>query len=119
MTDNELLETLHNERIKFTKSDKALMQSYVDELVRRGVYPAESHGRPAMTMVDFWGVEWHVFKGLCSCPYCQADLRDHEEGAPFKREIAIIENDRASRFQCPDCGATWSREAQDGLRKLL
>lgn len=46
-----------------------------------------------------------------NCPHCGADLRDHRVGAPYKRELAIVENDYVSYFLCPDCPGRWERDS--------
>lgn len=45
------------------------------------------------------------------CPHCKADLRDHKNGVPFKRSIAVYsrEQDRTAHWKCPDCEGTWDR----------
>lgn len=107
-----LLDMLDKERSKFTKSDKDLMHSMIDELVARGVYPDQKDKRnDPYTMVDGWGAYWHQWKGILNCPHCNADLRDHKAGVPFKREIGLYDRgrDRTTAYQCPDCGKEWPR----------
>lgn len=46
-----------------------------------------------------------------ACPHCKADLRDHVNGPPFKREIGQYDRDRdrTVAWVCPDCGKDWPR----------
>ncbi len=60
-------------------------------------------------MAEFWGEDWAIFKGPLECPHCHADLRDHENGPPFKREIGIDINDRIAYWRCPDCSQNFER----------
>lgn len=111
-----ILEQLREERNKYTQSDKEKMQKLIDELVASGVYPQstpamEKHGYTHLTMVESWGADWHEWRREFSCPKCGADLRDHEAGPPFKREIGIYDQyrDRTVAWQCPDCEHQWPR----------
>jgi hypothetical protein len=111
-----ILACLKEEREKFARSDKDRMQKLINELVALGVYPEstpamEKHGYSHLTMVESWGADWHQYRGDLSCPKCGADLRDHETGPPFKREIGIYDQfrDRTVAWQCPDCDHQWPR----------
>lgn len=115
ITDDELLEALKGERELFTRSNKAMIKAMIDELIRRKVYPESTpEGNPndIYGMVNGWGAYWHVWKGSLECPHCKADLRDHEAGPPFIRQIGISDRglDRITGWQCPDCNGTWARE---------
>lgn len=93
--------------------DQVKMEALVAELVDRGEYPAKNHtGKyDAKKMVDMYGALWHMYSRPHECPECDADLRDHENGAPYKREISIYSRvgDCTIAFQCPDCNCTWRR----------
>lgn len=111
-----ILEQLREEREKYTRSDKTKMQQLIDMLVASGVYPQstpamEEHNYTHLTMVECWGVDWHEWRGELSCPKCGADLRNHESGPPFKREIGIYDQfrDCTVAWQCPDCDHQWKR----------
>lgn len=107
MNAEQLLEELKTEREKYTRSDKAKMESLCQSLVDLGVYPAVSKiNLSALKMVEGWGVHWHKWSGPTHCRHCNSDLRDHECGPPFKRELGVTVNDRTSHFLCPDCGKT-------------
>jgi hypothetical protein len=110
--DDTLLQLVREEREKFTRRDTKLLHILIDELIKRGVYPAQSKtGNSIYAMVDGWGAYWHIWNSPLNCPSCNADLRDHEHGPPGKREIAIYDRmlDRTVAFRCPDCGHEWSR----------
>lgn len=110
--DDALLELVKEERERFSRRDKKLLHAMIDELVRRGVYPAETKtDNDIYTMVDGWGAYWHIWNSPLNCPNCNTDLRDHNGGPPFKREIAIYDRglDRTVAFRCPDCNHEWSR----------
>lgn len=99
-----LLDQLKEERDKYTRSDKAVMQRLCDELETLGVYKPNNYGYTSLQMVEGWGVDWHEYRGKLECPHCKADLRD-QRGPPFKREIGIYDRglDRTMCFICPDC----------------
>lgn len=114
--DNEqLLATLSNVRLPawvpgdpFHIRDEQLYRSLIAELVRRGVYPAETvPGNPndLHAMVDGYGAYWYRWTEPFACPHCKADLRDHSIGPPFRRWIASYDRDRdtTTSFWCPDC----------------
>lgn len=114
-----LLDRLDEEKRQFSKADAAVVRSLLEELVRRGEYrepigtPHEV--RPFVPLasiekaVDNYGARWHRFRAPHECPKCKADLRDHWNGPPFKREVAHVAYDRISEWSCPDCGKTWPR----------
>jgi len=91
--------------------EKIKLDVIIQELVDRSEYPAtDKSGRyPAQKMVDMYGALWHMYRGPHNCPHCDADLRDHENGVPYKREIGIYTNDLTVAWQCPDCEHTWAR----------
>ena len=72
MTDSELeviLAKLEAERVKFTKADKGFMQKLIDRLVEECVYPASTptmvkQGYTHLKMVECWGSDWHLWRGL-------------------------------------------------------
>jgi len=104
--DSNLLELLEMERGKFTTSDESVMESLIDELVNRGVYPSKTiSGISILEMVKSWGVYWYKYDEPLECPYCGVDLRDLKNGPPFKREIAMSDFflDRVVDYVCPDC----------------
>lgn len=108
LSDDDLLDELDDERQKFTAADSNVMRRMVDELIRRGVYPAETvEGNPnnVFTMVEGYGAYWHVWRPPFECPHCKADLRDHRTGPPFKREVGMYDDvkDCTTGFICPDC----------------
>ena len=82
-------------------SDEKRIDALIKMLIALGEYPKETiRGNPnaVRQMVSGWGAYWHKWKDPLSCPHCDADLRDHETGPPFKREIQT-----SSGFICPDC----------------
>lgn len=88
--------------------DETKMQRMVDQLIARGVYPAETvPGNPntVLGMVKGWGARWYQWREPHACPHCNADLRDRRTGPPFKREIGQYDrgSDRTTGFFCPDC----------------
>lgn len=112
LTDDALLAVLSDERSKFTQADDKAMKVMIDELVRRGVYPSqEGKTNDVYSMVSGWGAYWHQWTGPMNCPSCNADLRDHKNGPPFKREIGLYDQgrDRTVALRCPDCSVTWAR----------
>jgi hypothetical protein len=113
-SDLTLLQLLDQERNLFVLSDKTFMQTIVDELIRRKVYPEDTvEGNPnsVFTMVEGWGAYWNVWKGILICPHCNADLRDYKMGPPGLRQIGVIDRglDKISYWICPDCKGTWGR----------
>lgn len=109
MNTDQLLQEVDQERRKFTSCDKDKLANLVQQLVDAGVYPAISKiGEPALKMVEGWGARWHEWREPLECPCCHSDLRSHEHGPPFKREIGMYsrEQDRTTSFVCPDCGGT-------------
>jgi hypothetical protein len=112
MNAMELIDALKAERAKFTKADKDVMQGYIDALIECGEYPAEltpvmaKQGTTHLRMVEGYGADWHRYSGPLECRHCKADLRNHESGPPFKREIGISDRllDRITGYKCPDCG---------------
>ena len=113
-----LLDRLDDERRKFSNADDVVIRSLVEELVRRDEY-REPIGTPhevkpfvplesICKAVWGYGARWHRYREPLCCPLCQADLRDHENGPPFKREIGRIERDRVAGWNCPDCGKAFS-----------
>ena len=118
-SDLEILEELDAERSKFTTSDDVVLNSLIEELIKRGVYPAETiEGNPntIFQMVEGWGPYWftwdHAEKGTLTCPHCKKDLRDLRCGPPFLTVIGMVDRDRVriTYWQCPECGKTWKRE---------
>jgi hypothetical protein len=103
-----LLKALKEERELFTKSDVDLMLHYIDILISRGEYPETTPyieaGHTHLSLVEGWGVDWYIFKGILECPHCKADLRS-PSGPPFKREIYVKDGRgmAPSYLQCPDC----------------
>jgi hypothetical protein len=123
--DSALLDALDEERGKFDRADRIRMMHMVTELIARGVYPTETvPGNPntVSTMVDGYGARWFLWREPLRCPHCGADLREHVTGPPYKREIAMYdqEADVTTGFFCPDCqlnlraGATaWKRLVEE------
>lgn len=110
--DAKLLELLDHERELFTFCDERILHLFVDELIRRNVYPIDTvPGNPntVYVMVQGWGSDWYLWKEPLECPHCKADLRCHRTGPPFKREIGHVSEDRMSHYSCPDCKGTWPR----------
>ncbi len=103
----DLLEDVRKERLKFTLADNSNLNKLVAELVAIGEYPAESKmGVPAQKMVQYYGAYWHKYKEPFECRHCKGELRDLENGPPFKLEIGMIENDSCAFFFCPHCRET-------------
>ena len=113
-----LLDRLDDERRRFSNADDTVIRSLVEELVRRGEY-REPIGTPhevkpfvplesILRAVEHYGARWHRYREPLRCPLCLTDLRDHENGPPFKREIGRIERDRVAGWNCPDCGKAFS-----------
>lgn len=131
-----LLDRLDEERRQFSNADDAVIRSLVEELVRRDEYreptptPLASEGagvpgfgtphevKPFVPLESIlkavwgYGARWHRFREPQECPKCRANLRDHDNGPPFKREVGRVENDRITEWSCPDCGATWPRRLE-------
>ena len=114
-----LLDRLDEERSKFSNANEAVMVKIVEELVRRDEY-REPIGTPhevkhfvplesILKAVWGYGARWHRYREPLRCPLCLTDLRDHENGPPFKREIGRIERDRVAGWNCPDCGKEMSK----------
>jgi hypothetical protein len=102
----QLLAELKDEREKYTKADDAKMKRLCDRLVELGHYPAKTlMDRDPLSMVESYGVDWNVWQEPLTCQHCNADMRDHVHGPPFKREIGQydIGEDRTVALQCPDC----------------
>lgn len=103
-----LLSALRVERQKSNGSAK--LGRMVKKLVEEGVYPPQSKmGYSALRMVEYWGENWHEYAEPHNCPGCNADLRDLENGAPFKKEIALSDGDSVYAWKCPDCTHVWLR----------
>lgn len=99
-----LLKAMDDERSKFTRSDKEKMQLMVNELVARRIYPRVSgNNLTPLEMVECYGAYWFEWREPLNCPACNADWRDLEHGAPFKREIGISDGDSVHTWKCPDC----------------
>lgn len=113
-----LLMALGLERNKFTSSNKVSMQNIIDVLVAIEAYPKTTPTMEKMkythlTMVEGWGENCFEWKGTLECPHCKADLRNHESGPPFKREMGMEVKgfyDGVAYFKCPDCGGNFSRQ---------
>lgn len=106
MTDEELLQELHEERNRPGPPNLPRMRELVDQLVQRGVYLEKSlSGNTALQMVEGWGAYWHVWREPFECPHCKRDIRDHKSGPPFKLEVGIYDRDldRTTHFLCPYC----------------
>ena len=114
-----LLDQLDEERRKFSNANDDVIRGFVGELVARGEY-REPIGTPhevkpfvplesILKAVWGYGARWHRFREPFECPHCKADLRDHDNGPPFKREIGRVVNDYVDQWSCPDCGKTWPR----------
>lgn len=80
------------------------LEALVNELVIRKVYPEKSQvGTPAVKMAIYYGWDWHTYRPPLKCPHCSEDLRNHEYGPPFKRELGIIHDDDLHHYECPKC----------------
>ena len=91
-----------------TKGEDAQMHELIAELQARCVYPKETVPKNTNTvfqMVEGWGVRWYRWSGTLQCQHCNVDLRDHENGPPFKREIGFYnrDRDRTEYYICPEC----------------
>ena len=113
-----LLDRLDEERRRFSNADDRVVRALAQELLLRGEY-REPIGTPhekkpfvplesILGAVWGYGARWHRYREPLRCPLCQADLRDHDNGPPFKREIGRIERDRVAGWNCPDCGKAFS-----------
>jgi hypothetical protein len=118
----QLLEELREERNKF-EAQNLRMQELVDTLVELGVYPTntpaqQKFGYTPMNMVQNWGVDWYRWEEPHQCPHCEADLRDHTNGPPFKREIGQYDQgvDRVTAWRCPECKKDWQRSWIESLK---
>lgn len=115
--DADLLEVelvlgeLDRERRKFSQRDPARMSALILWLIREGEYrePIGTPHKDLLTAIEYYGAFWHRFDEPLHCPRCKADLRDHEHGPPFKREIGLSNGDSIRRWRCPDCGKEWPR----------
>lgn len=101
MTNDELLEALHNEQFPAVTDDKGYLVAYeppdnekimkmIGELIDCGVYPSDTvkdNPNTILAMVKGWGVRWHEWEEPFECPHCKVDLRDQRAEPPFKREI--------------------------------
>lgn len=97
---------------RHTVDHNTTLTPLVNEAVERGIYPATSKiGLSAVRMVECYGADWHEFREPLNCPHCGTDLRDHENGPPGKREIAMYDRDRdrTTSYKCPDCNKEWPR----------
>ncbi len=114
-----LLDRLDEETKKFSMANVEVSRKLVEELVRRDEY-REPIGTPheikpfvplasIIRAVEHYGSRWHRFVEPHECPHCKADLRDHDNGPPFKREVGRIERDRVVGWNCPDCGKALSK----------
>lgn len=107
----KLLLDLDIERGKYANYDEIEMQRLIDRLVEVGTYPSEptqamkKNGYTILTMVKSWGVDWYKFEEPLTCCKCGENLKDEENGPPFKKEIAISDFylDRTVDFVCPKC----------------
>jgi hypothetical protein len=112
LNDSALLEKLAEERLPRGRSrNDILFRTMINELIIRKVYPEETFAdnpNSVLSMVEGWGVYWHLWQEPLSCPHCGADLRDQRLGPPFKREIGHtdLKLDRTTLFTCPDCKKT-------------
>lgn len=78
-------------------------------LIEMNVYPAFAEsGCDALTMVNCYGADWHIWREPLNCRHCHADLCDHDVGPPFKLEIGVMIGDLCESFVCPFCGKTIS-----------
>ena len=109
-----LLDELDELRSKFstqTNDDKRRMKAIIEVLIDTGVYTftpqAEKMG--IASMVECYGSRWHEYAGILECPHCHCDLRDLENGPPYKREIGIYLWDRSAFYKCPDCDSNFGR----------
>lgn len=96
------LSKLLEEREKFgLLCNEKAVSDLVAKLVEIGHYPPFSKtGQPALKMVEYYGVNWNDYSEPLECPHCQQDLRDHENGPPFKLEILWKPSDKMG---CPEC----------------
>jgi hypothetical protein len=114
--DNQILEMLQEEHLKYSASNPEKIQLFVDALIERGVYPKETvpgNCRTVFEMVSSYGAYWYKWREgtLLECPHCKANLRDLEQGPPGLRQIGHVDrgSDRIEFWECPDCHGTWTR----------
>lgn len=109
--NQRILESLEDERGKFTSANESIMKDAIEVLVKEGVYPSEptgamkKFGYTILDMVKSYGAYWYTYDEPFNCQYCGANLKDEENGVPFKREIAINDFfcDGTIDCICPDC----------------
>jgi len=89
MNITSILVQLNKERFKYTNSDHIKMRHLIDELVKCGEYPQPTSymiktNSSYLDMVENWGVYWHEYDKPHQCINCGFDLRDINNGPPFK-----------------------------------
>lgn len=113
LSDDELLDELEAERQKYTACDDDRLATISALLIIRGVYPPETiRGGRILDMVENYGARWYLWREPLNCPHCGSDQRDHKSGPPFARTIAVIINDRAHHYKCPDCGENFPLDSK-------
>lgn len=111
MTNQELLQAIESERENYASCDKELSR-LVMFAQQVGIYPQETmaaNPNDVLAMVKGWGAFWHQWGGQIHCAFCEADLRNHDLGPPFKREVGITNHlsDKTEYHQCPACSHVW------------
>ena len=120
-TIDDLMSKFETERQKFTQSDNGILANIINALVELGAYPEptpmmQKNGYSCLDMAKTYGPKWHEWKGWLECS-CGADLRDLENGPPFKLEIGIEVQgvyDGVLFYRCPECG---NENPRTGLEK--
>lgn len=106
------LKTIRDEHGHMLSSEtEAKADEAIGCLVSLGHWPAKNQTGQytAKQMWECYGIHWNAWSEPWNCPHCEADLRELEDGPPFKREIGIIINDICRKYKCPDCGKSWPR----------
>lgn len=84
------------------------LQRFVDFAVEAGIMPqASQNGKSALEMVQSYGSRWFLYSGPFYCQNCNEDLRDYQNGPPFKREIlqsySNYDEKKVHELICPVC----------------
>lgn len=84
------------------------LQRFVAFAVETGIMPPTSKsGKSALDMVENYGSRWFLYMGPFYCENCNEDLRDRQNGPPFKREIlhssSNDEGKKVHQLICPSC----------------
>jgi len=120
----ELTQDIRNKLNRIDKLRRILNATHEEEytkliveMIEAGVYPHTkvSSKIGIQKMVEGYGAYWFEYDAPHICPHCRSDLRDLENGPPFKREISNYsrELDRTVYYTCPDCQKPFERGVID------